>query len=70
MSVWPAYRLVGLLKRTAGQPWIGLLKNIDEQLPSDQPSWVTIALFTVLGAVTVSFWGGLIWLVISALLTA
>lgn len=35
--------------------------------PSDpQPRWVTNVLLTVLGMLTVSFWGGLIWLGVSA----
>ncbi|MBB5746363.1 hypothetical protein [Brevundimonas variabilis] len=42
--------------------------RLPDDEPSDpelQPRWVTHALLALLGVVTISFWGGIIWLSVS-----
>lgn len=41
------------------------MNDAEEKPPVAQPRWVTNAIFNVLGGLTVSFWGGLIWLGLS-----
>ena len=50
------------VRRVANHSWSMILKDDKNHPDNGQPGWVTKLMFATLGALTVSFWGGVIWL--------
>lgn len=54
------------VRRVAYCYWSTVLTDQNDQLPEGQSKLATNMLFMALGALTVSFWGSVVWMAVSA----